>query len=314
MIEHLDYYNDLDQVVRKPRLLRFRDPDTVFDREKKLRPWQRSSGFGAPPKRTLLTTPDDFLGLASKVGLPSRLLSREALEHVETFFKRTIVRSGLSEADLKDWLVGKKEPKQNRIVKRMRGRIFEEIIVRDFILANPNYFVANPALTHYILSPMIGVLKPGEISIPDHLVFAKYGVISMLVGFMEDKKALDLMYGDEILEQLENEWNLWLRLSQDYDLQARFRRETLKRIPTMPYRIRVATSTEGKIWLAVTKDRAHLASRLLSWIEPFPTSVSNEVLNRLTESLIVDRFLPRLLETSQLGIFRKATELTSNDL
>jgi len=117
----------------------------------------------------------------------------------------------------------------------------------------------------------------------------------MLVGFMEDKKAINMQSADKLLQQLEGEWDLWLKLSEDYDLQSKFRQELFRNIPTTSYRIKVTSPEEGKIWLVTTKETAIPIEQLPSWVQLFPTSISGGAINQLTESLILNMFLPNIV-------------------
>jgi len=299
MAEKAGYYNDEfdEENIKLPKRAKFRDSEGLPKRVKKLKLKAQHAGR-SKPKKTLYSNPaSPSSSLIREAGLSARLLSDEAIQHAETFFKINIARFGLNQYDLENWFKGVKGPKQNRVLKRMRGRLFEEVATREFHLIHPNYFVTNPALTHHILQPIIAVLKPNEISHPDHLVFARYGPVNTLVGFMEDKKTINMQSTDKLLQQLDGEWNLWLKLSEDHDLQSKFKQELFRNIPTIAYHVRVASTQEGKIWLVTTKETAIPINQLPGWVQPTPTSISGEAINRLTESLVQNSFLPNIVRS-----------------
>lgn len=267
------------------------------EREPRVRTRQRGekSGHPLPARKTLFDLPSgEILVLCSEAGFPHRLLSEQAVELLELSFGRTVRLSGLDRAGLEKWLRGEHAFQQDQVVKRIRGRIFEEVATREFVRSHPNYFLTNPVLTSKILKPIVESKAPGQFSLPDHLVIRKDGPMAIVVGFMEDKKYFASAL--ELFAQLERQWSLWYQLTVDLNLQRQLREGILQNIPTMPPRVSVAPTLEGSIWLSMAKGVSIVGNSLPAWVKYFNSSVSGESINNLADLLIKKRFLPRLLD------------------
>jgi len=297
MIEQLDVYFDwLSIQFKRKRPPKFRDEDAE-PRNRKLKPRQlRPSGWGVSARRTLVNLPEaECQVLLREAGLSWKLLSRQAINQLEMFFKREITHCGLDKFVLSKWLAGEVLPTVSKVLKAMRGRIFEEIVTREFVGQNPDFFLSNPNLTRGIVNPLLAGRSSAEFCLPDHLVFSKGGAGAILVGFMEDKKAIGFSREEELIGQLEKEWNLWNLLASDIGSQGLFRREVINRIPSFPHRVGIAPAEEGKIWLATTKETPLYPDQVLPWVEVFRSAVSSGQVDSLTDIFIRKRFLPRLL-------------------
>lgn len=307
MREYQDYrdYLDIDHqesapagraVGKKPT--KFRDEDSEL-LPKKFKPRQLRSGFGTLAKRTLVNVPcAENRALLKEAGFSWTLLSSRSIEQLEVFFRRAIIENRLDDSALQEWLSGKAVLQMHKITSAIRGRLFKEIVTREFVQKNPNIFLANPNLTGSIIKPLLMGEPTGEFSTPDHLVFLREGSQATLTGFMEDKKAIFETGEDELIEQLENEWNLWLLLSRNSEIQSHFRERVLEVIPSFPYRVNIASESEGEIWLMTTKDFGANNGQLLPWVRLFQSSVSNRSIEHLAEGFIKKRFLPRLIHSS----------------
>ena len=278
----------------RSKLTRFRDEFSSEDRAKSVSE-RRRQPLKAVAKKTLLDRPDSAsLTLIKESNIPLGLLSSHSIEMLESDFTRAFQSAEITDADLFRWLNGEEVANQQRVISQIRGRLFEEVTTREFVKRNPNYFVTNPVLTSKIIGPIIVGQKRREFVMPDHLVFLKDARVATLVGFIEDKKAVRFNADSELFEQLEAEWGLFSLIADSDDIQAQFRREAQKNIPSLPYRIRVAPIHEGTIWLATAKGASRGLGQLPRWVTLFESSVSGEMINQLAGSLITKRFLPRL--------------------
>src|SRR3990167_2833220 len=123
MIEQLDVYFDwLSIQFKRKRPPKFRDEDAE-PRNRKLKPRQlRPSGWGVSARRTLVNLPEaECQVLLREAGLSWKLLSRQAINQLEMFFKREITHCGLDKFVLSKWLAGEVLPTVSKVLKAMRG-------------------------------------------------------------------------------------------------------------------------------------------------------------------------------------------------
>lgn len=253
------------------------------------------NGYGVSARKTLFSMlGSESRSLLTEAGFSPRALSPSSMERLEVFFRRAIRENGLSHLAWQRWLSGEFITKVHLIIRELEGRLFQEVVTREFTKRTPDIFLANPTLTTSIISPLIAEKSPYEFSIPDHLVFFKEGDRAKLAGFVEDKKSIFAAEDDRLIEQLENEWNLWLLLSKNLKVQSRFRQRVFAAIPTFPHKVNIAPVSEGQIWLTTTRNAGADYNQLLPWIREFRSSASRQSIELLAAILVKNRFLPRL--------------------
>jgi len=278
----------------RPKLTRFRDESSRHVRSKQANA-KRKRPLTHVAKNTLLDQPDaSTLNLIRESNFPSGLLSNQSISLLESVFRTSVRLAELTKEDLVRWLNGEEAFNQRNVIKKTRGTLFEEVITREFVKRNPNYFATNPVLTSKIIGPIMGRQKPGEFVTPDHLVFLRDTRVFTLVGFIEDKKTIRFNADTELFEQLEKEWSLFSLIADNDETQSQFKHEVQKNIPTIFRPIRAVPMHEGTIWLATAKGADHNLGQLPRWMTLFDSSVSEEMIDQLSEGLITKRFLPKL--------------------
>src|SRR3990167_10766014 len=124
MAEKAGYYNDKfdEENIKLPKRAKFRDSEGLPKRVKKLKLKAQHAGR-SKPKKTLYSNPaSPSSSLIREAGLSARLLSDEAIQHAETFFKINIARFGLNQYDLENWFKGVKGPKKKKKNKKKRRK------------------------------------------------------------------------------------------------------------------------------------------------------------------------------------------------
>ncbi len=282
------------QRLEKFKQTKFRNQSSRRSKNKTISEKRTQYVQKVPRKHSLLDMPDEpCLDLMTESGFPLNLLSSHAVHMLERFFEQTISASEIGNEDIKRWYKGEQVQALRKASGQLKGKVFEEIITREFVQTNPEYFVTNPVLTSKIINPVLNRLGSGLV-LPDHLVFKKTPPRPILVGFMEDKKAIDLNSEDIIFEQLESEWALFNLIVENSDAQSQFRREMQEHIPSLPFKIEVSPIDKGLIWLATTKEAVREVGQLPNWASLFVSSVSQEAINKLSEKFISRRFLPNM--------------------
>ena len=191
---------------------RVKDPDELTEIAKKFKPRHKRHKFGKAPKNSLFSSPKGpNTAFLREAQISPRLLTDTAVDEVEKHFRILVHNFDLNTTALRKFQNG--ETDLRPIIARLRGRLFEELISRDFILANPGYFVTNVALTHRIVRPVVHATETTQVSLPDHLVFTKSSQANLLVGFMEDKKDLLADSKEKLWTQLTNQRSLWQSLA-----------------------------------------------------------------------------------------------------
>lgn len=280
--------------TRRPRLVKFRDEDSLKETKRRVR-GRQGQHSRTLAKRTLFNMPNESTSaLIRDSNFPPDLLSRQAIDLLESEFRWTLSGLGITETELTTWLNGNNFAKKYDVVRKIRGSIFEEVVTREFVKKNPNYFVVNPVLTSKIIAPIISKLPPSEFVMPDHLVFLKSPQVATLIGFIEDKKSIGIDADDELFEQLESEWSLYCLIAEDDHVQAQFRREVTKNIPSIPFRMQISPVSEATLWLATTREASRSLGPLPGWVIHFQSSISGSAINKLVENIITQRFLPNL--------------------
>jgi len=285
----------LGKKTYKLRLLKFRDELSRKDESKPIDKKTRQP-LTVLTKRTLTVQPaSPDLNLIRDSGLPLRLLSRHSISLLESEFRRAVKLVGLTRTDLMRWFNREEIPgRKEEIVSKIRGSIFEEVVTREFVDKNPNYFVTNPVLTSKLITPILKRYSAGDLVLPDHLVFRKNQGSSTLVGFIEDKKVIRFTKEEDLLKQVEGERKVFALIAQDDSAQIQFRRLVQENIPSFPFRIRIAPLEESRIWLALIKEADFNLNKMPYWMLLFKSSVSARAINNLSNALIEQKFLPRV--------------------
>lgn len=288
-----------DKATRRP--IKFRDLED-WERGRQLRPWQRTRFSRLENiSRDSVDTDGEMVTWLKEAGIPSFLLSRGAIKSLEANFERRVRDYGLGRADLLRLLeerafVTSGDRRLIDLMTHIHGEIFEDLVTREFIQVEPLYFLSSRALTRGILDPVLRVMDE-RFAMPDHLVVLKAGT-DLLVGFMEDKKFIGETRRKEVFEQLERQWNLWEKIAQSRDLQVKLRESMVRSLNFHTHPIQLIDWRQGAIWLTVARDVSLADWQLPDWVRVFRSAVDNQAINDFATSLVLYRFLPKLLRAN----------------
>jgi len=290
--ENFDWF-DFHFPEDKKGVVKFRDEDKE-SRPKKIKPWQgrvlqSSRGW------SLLEDSEPLLVEACRLAnIPARWISQQAVYHLGQFFNNLAVKKYSEFETLERWQTDDFN-KKREILTLLWGRVFEEIVTREFKEKHPGYFIMGNRLTYKVISPLFHAGGADNFSPPDHLIFEKYKDHTRLVGFLEAKKASRVFDYTDILKQLDREYRFLLALSDNMELQTNLRRQIFNAISTFPP-FTMAKNDQMEMWLAVTKDSTVQPEGCPGWVNFFRSSVKSDAIEYLIDYLVSQKFLPQISE------------------